>query len=206
MPPKSLQPSAVWERQTPVVNKRPETDARNRPPKNLRKLPALRADVVANSARSGVKALSCLSSSLVPYPSFPPKRAKNRSFRSSASSHRTRFAGLRREPWCPRNLLRKGDKRLSNPSLGLGLHPARSGRTQRHTGANTGRFGWSAITTLGSCCGLSNSPGAGVRTACFPVHALCPSPDGMNWMPSFSAFALAFCCAAARSAFSNCRS
>ncbi len=106
----------------------------------------------------------------------------------------------------PRNLARKGAKPPKIPLLGLGLHPARSGRTQRHTGANTGRFGWSAITTLGLCCGLSNSPGAGVRTACFSVHALCPSPDGMNWMPSFSAFALAFCCAAARSAFSNCRS
>ena len=37
-------------------------------------------------------------------------------------------------------------------------------------------------------------------------HALCPSPAGMNPMPSFSAFALAFCCAEARSAFANCRS
>ena len=169
MPPKSLQPAAVWGRRTPVVNKRPETDARNRPPENPRKLPALRAVVVAHNAGSGARALS-------------------------------RFF------FRPRNLARKGAKPPKIPLLGLGLHPARSGRTQRHTGANTGRFGWSAITTLGLCCGLSNSPGAGVRTACFSVHALCPSPDGMNWMPSFSAFALAFCCAAARSAFSNCRS
>ena len=169
MPPKSLQLLGVRGRQTPVVNKRPETDTRNRPPKNPRKLPALRADLTRNDAACGVIRLSCFF------------------FR-------------------PRNLARKGAKPPKIPLLGLGLHPARSGRTQRHTGANTGRFGWSAITTLGSCCGLSNSPGAGVRTACFPVHALCPSPDGMNWMPSFSAFALAFCCAAARSAFSNCRS
>ena len=90
--------------------------------------------------------------------------------------------------------------------LRLGPYQTWAGRTRRHTGANTGRFGWGAITTLGSCCGLSNSPGAGSRTVYFSVYALCPSPAGMNWIPSFSALVFAFCCAAARSAFANCRS
>lgn len=169
MPPKSLQPAAVWGRRTPVVNKRPETDARNRPPENPRKLPALRAVVVAHNAGSGARALS-------------------------------RFF------FRPRNLGQKGRFSLSNPLWGLGLHPVPEGRTQRHTGANTGRFGWRVITTLGSCCGLLNAPGAGVGMVYFPVYALCPSPAGMNATPSFSAFAFAFCCIVARSAFANCRS
>ena len=169
MPPKSLQPAAIRGPQTPVVNKRPETDARNRPPENLRKLPALRAVVIADSAGSGARVLS-------------------------------RFF------FRPRNLARKGAKPPKIPSVGLGLHPAPKGRTQRPVRGKHGAFGWGAVTTLGSCCGSSNCPGVGISAAYFPIHALCPSGAGMNWMPSLSAFAFAFCCATARSAFSNCRS
>ena len=49
-----------------------------------RKPPALR-EVVAALAHNSVRAFSCSSSSQAPYPSFPPKRAKTRSFRCSSS-------------------------------------------------------------------------------------------------------------------------
>ena len=52
-------------------------------------------------------AFSCSSSSQAPHLSFPPKGAKIRSLRCASSSHRTRFAGLRREPWC---VLRRASK------------------------------------------------------------------------------------------------
>ena len=45
--------------------------------------------------------VSCFSSPQAPYRSFPPKTAKTHSFRCVSSSHRTRFAGLRREPCFP---------------------------------------------------------------------------------------------------------
>ena len=52
-----------------------------------RKPPALR-EVVAALAHNSVRAFSCFSSSQAPYPSFPPKRAKTRSFRCSSSPQR----------------------------------------------------------------------------------------------------------------------
>lgn len=100
----------------------------------------------------------------------------------------------------------RGPNRPKSPDWGWDSTQPGWGAHSGLCGANTGHFGWGAITTLGSYCGLSNSPGAGIRTVYFSVYALCPSPAGMNWMPSFSAFTLAFCCAAARSAFANCRS
>ena len=107
-------------------------------------------------------------------------------------------------------VLASSAKRGANPSKsplwGWDSTQPRRGAHSGLCGANTGHFGWRAITTLGSCYELLNVPGAGIRIDYFPVHALCPSPAGMNPMPSFSAFAFAFCCAAASSAFTNCRS
>ena len=172
MPPKSLQLLGVRGRQTPVVNKRLETDARNRPPENPVNCPHCGQLwlPIAPEAAPG----------LYPASSFV--------LRTPAKS---------------------GENPLESPDWDWDSTQPRKGAhsgTQRHTGVNTGHLGWGAIITLGLCCGLSNSPGAGIRLVYSPVYALCPSLAGMNWMPSFSAFALAFCCAAARSAFANCRS
>ena len=50
--------------------------------------------------------------------------------------------------------------------------------------------------------GAHNGPQGPTRGS----HALCPSPAGMNPMPSFSAFALAFCRAVVSSNSAICRS
>ena len=39
MPPQSLQPAAIWGRQTPIMSKRPETDARTHAPERFCKTP-----------------------------------------------------------------------------------------------------------------------------------------------------------------------
>ena len=57
--------------------------------------------MTGQSVGSDASPLSCFSSPQAPYRSFPPKRAKTHSFRCVSSSHRTRFAGLRREPCFP---------------------------------------------------------------------------------------------------------
>ena len=57
--------------------------------------------MIGQSVGSDASPLSCFSSAQAPYPSFPPKEAKTCSFRCASSSHRTRFAGLRREPCFP---------------------------------------------------------------------------------------------------------
>ena len=72
------------------------------PALNPRQLPALRAEVTGRSVGSDASPLSCFSSAQAPYRSFPPKAAKTHSFRCVSSSHRTRFAGLRRGSPCPR--------------------------------------------------------------------------------------------------------
>ena len=58
MPPKSLQPSAVGGTQTPCWVFKPKQDASFDPRANSLKLSALRADVIAHNAETGVKALS----------------------------------------------------------------------------------------------------------------------------------------------------
>ena len=173
MPPESLQPSWVRGRQTPIVNKLPEIDARIHAPKRFCKTPV-------NCPHCGQ-----LWSPIAPEaaPGFYPAS----SFVLAGSPE-------------------KGRNSPKSPRWGWDSTQPRKGAHSGLCGANAGRLGWGAITTLGSYFRLSNCPGAGIRTAYFPVHALCLSPAGMNWMPSFSAFALTFCCAAARSAFANCRS
>ena len=109
---------------------------------NSRKLSALRADVSRQSGGNDASLLSCFSSAQAPYPSFPPKTAKTRSFRCFSSSHRTRFAGLRREPCfvlrraekAPKNSPENGSESFS----GAGRCPSPKASTQRLTGANTG--------------------------------------------------------------------
>ena len=90
-----------------------------------------------------LKFLSCFSSAQAPYPSFLPKAAKTRSFRCVSSSHRTRFAGLRRAPCsCPpqsrRNPRKSARKRLEILLRGQGHRPAPKEATQRLTEANMG--------------------------------------------------------------------
>ena len=90
-----------------------------------------------------LKFLSCFSSAQAPYPSFLPKAAKTRSFRCVSSSHRTRFAGLRREPCsCPpqsrRNPRKSARKRLEILLRGQGHRPAPKEAAQRLTEANMG--------------------------------------------------------------------
>ena len=85
----------------------------------------------------------CFSSPQAPYRSFPPKAAKTHSFRCVSSSHRTRFAGLRREPCsCPpqsrRNPRKSARKRLEILLRGQGHRPAPKEATQRRTEANMG--------------------------------------------------------------------
>ena len=90
------------------------------------------------------------------------------------------------------------------PEAAPGLYPASSFVLQ--TPAKNGEkplesLGWGWDSTQPGRVAHSGTQG---RTR--GIHALCPSPAGTNWMPSFSAFAFAFCCATARSAFANCRS
>lgn len=90
-----------------------------------------------------LKFLSCFSSVQAPYPSFLPKAAKTRSFRCVSSSHRTRFARLRREPCsCPpqsrRNPRKSARKRLEILLRGQGHRPAPKEAAQRLAEANMG--------------------------------------------------------------------
>ena len=127
---------------TPTFVKPCPTDAISDSAGNLRKLSALRADVSRQSGGNDASRLSCFSSAQAPYPSFPPKTAKTRSFRCFSSSHRTRFAGLR---WEPCFVLRRAEDVPENPPESGSKSPPGQGRcpppkeaTQRLTGANTG--------------------------------------------------------------------
>ena len=104
-----------------------------------------------------LKFLSCFSSAQAPYPSFLPKAAKTRSFRCVCSSHRTRFAGLRRAPCScppqsrrnPENLLENGLKSFSG---GRDTAPP---RRRPHSGSQRRTWGF-----LGLCRQLSLHPAA----------------------------------------------
>ena len=143
MPPQSLQPSAVWGRQTPIVNKLPETDARIHAPERF-----------------------CKNSSNCPHcgQRWPPIAPK------AAPGFYPAFSFVLRNP------AKSGEKPLESPDWGWDS-------TQPRKGAHSG--------TQGQTRG---------------VHALCPSPAGTNWIPSFSAFTFVSCCIVASSAFANCRS
>ena len=68
---------------------------------------------------------------------FRPKWAKTRSFRCSSFSHRTRFAGLRREPYIVlRRLLRNLPKSVLTALAGVCYRCSPQSRTQRLTGPN----------------------------------------------------------------------
>ena len=83
--------------------------------------------------------LSCFSSSQAPYLSFPPQRAKTRSFHCSSSPHRTRLrwasAGA---PFGPPQSPRKWPKFARNPPGGAGPSPAPQSATQAFTAGSTG--------------------------------------------------------------------
>lgn len=102
--------------------------------------PALRDGVIGRSGGPDARPLSCFSSSQAAYPSFPPKRAKTRSLRSSASSHRTRFAGLLREPWCPPQVPGNRSKFALTALAGVCSRSLRQSRTQRLTGPSGAEF------------------------------------------------------------------
>ena len=93
-------------------------------------------EVVPALTHNSVRAFSCSSSSQAPYPSFPPKRAKTRSFRCASSPQRTRCAGLRRGPHF---LSAAAQIRPENPG-GAGPCPAPKEGTQPLTGRYAGRF------------------------------------------------------------------
>ena len=180
MPPQILQPSGVRGWQTPSVNKSLETDARIHAPKRFCKTPV-------NCPHCG-QLWSPIAPEAAPgfYPAsrrrwlhIPHFRPRGRKIAHSAAPP------LPTEP----------------ASLGFGGSPVVLA-TSAKRGQNCPTsllWGWD-----------STQPGRGAHSGTQGqtrgVHALCPSPAGMNWMPSFSAFTLAFCCAAARSAFANCRS
>ena len=86
--------------------------------------------------------LSCLSSSQAPYPSFPPQRAKTRSFHCSSSPHRTRLrwasAGA---PFCPPQSPRKWPNFASKLPNGAGGSPVLQWGTQPLTAGSTGLLG-----------------------------------------------------------------
>ena len=143
MPLRSLQPSGVWGRQTPIVNKSPETDARIHAPKKFCK-------TLVNCPHCG-QLWSPIAPEAAPgfYPAFS---------------------------FVLRNPAKSGKNSLESPGWGWDS-------TQPGLGAHSGPQGQTRGT-----------------------HALCPSPAETNWMPNFSAFASAFCCIVASSAFANCRS
>ena len=104
--------------------------------------------------------LSCFSSSQAPYLSFPPQRAKTRSFHCSSSPHRTRLrwasAGA---PFAPPQSLESGPIPLPIPQVGQGPSPALQSATHLLTAAYTVLLGPAA-------------PGASaVAAALFPVPA-----------------------------------
>ena len=117
---------------------------------NPRKLSALRADVSRQSDGNDASLLSCFSSAQAPYPSFRPKTAKTRSLRCFSSSHRTRFAGLRREPCfvlrraedVPKNPPESGSKSLSG--AGYAAPP----RRRPHSGSQGRTRGFIGVVLL----------------------------------------------------------
>ena len=146
---------------TPVLLKPCPTDAISDSAENLRKLSALRAEVSGQSGGNDASLLSCFSSTQAPYPSFPPKAAKTRSFRCGSSSHRTRFAGLRREPCF---VLRRAEKAPENPPRngsesfsGAGTLPHLEGG---HTAAHRGKHGGYSACSASFCCTCCRSAAA----------------------------------------------
>ena len=124
---------------TPTFVKPCPTDAISDSAGNLRKLSALRAEVTGQSVGNDASRLSCFSSAQAPYPSFPPKTAKTRSFRCFSSSHRTRFAGLR---WEPCFVLRRAEDVPENPPESGSKSPPGQGRCpprRRPHGGSQGR-------------------------------------------------------------------
>ena len=121
-----------------------------------------------------LKFLSCFSSAQAPYPSFLPKAAKTRSFRCVSSSHRTRFAGLRREPCF---VLRRAEKAPANPpesgleSLsGAGTLPRPEGG---HTAAHRGEHGGSSACSANFCCTCCRSAAISARYSwCWVSHSI----------------------------------
>ena len=180
MPPKSLQLLGIRGRQTPIMNKLPETDARIHAPERFCKTPV-------NCPHCG-QLWSPITPEAAPgiYPAsrrrwlhIPHFRPKGRKIAHSAAPP------LPTEP----------------ASLGFGGSPVvLASSLERGTNRpNSPQWGWdSAQPRI-----VAHS---GTQGQTWGNHALCSPSAGMNWMPSFSAFALAFCCATARSAFSNCRS
>ena len=192
------------------MNKSPETDARIHAPKRFCKTPV-------NCPHCG-QLWSPITPEAAPglYPAsrrrwlhishFRPKGRKTAHSAAPPLPTEPASLGFGGSPVVLATSAKRGQNCPTSLLWGWDSAQPRKGAHSGLCGANAGRLGWGAITTLGSYFRLSNCPGAGIRTAYFPVHALCLSPAGMNWMPSFSAFALVFCCAAARSAFANCRS
>ena len=82
----------------------------------------------------------CFSSSQAAYPSFLPQGAKTRSLRCSASSHRTRYAGLLREPWCPPQVPGNRLRSALTALAGVRSRRLRQSRTQRLTGPSGAEF------------------------------------------------------------------
>lgn len=112
-----------------------------------------------------LKFLSCFSSAQAPYPSFLPKAAKTRSFRCVSSSHRTRFAGLQREPcYCPpqsrRNPRKSARKRLEILLWGQGTPPRPEGG---HSAAHRGEQGGSSVCAASCRCTRQRSTSACCR-------------------------------------------
>ena len=86
--------------------------------------------------------LSCFSSSQAPYLSFPPQRAKTRSFHCSSSPHRTRLrwasAG---SPFGPPQSPRNRPKFAQNSPCGAGASPVPQPGTQPLTAGSTRLLG-----------------------------------------------------------------
>ena len=149
---------------------------------NSRKLSALRADVSRQSGGNDASLLSCFSSAQAPYPSFSPKPAKTRSLRCFSSSHRTRFAGLRRESCfvlrraenVPKNPPESGSKFLS----GAGTLPHPEGG---HTAAHRGEHGGSSACSASCCCTCCRSAAASARYSCCWVYHSIASRIGRMW-------------------------
>ena len=91
--------------------------------------------------------LSCFSSSQAPYLSFPPQRAKTRSFHCSSSPHRTRLhwasAGA---PFGPPQSLESGPIPLPIPQVRQGFPCPAIGHTPPHSGVHSASW---------ACCSWS---------------------------------------------------
>ena len=142
--------------------------------------------MTGQSVGSDANPLSCFSSAQAPYRSFPPKAAKTHSFRCVSSSHRTRFAGLRREPCFPpitaqsaeamshtawESPFRSGFKSHSHKRLTF-VFTGESGYTLAFTnriahrglhGETRGVLDGGAITTLGAFCAVRKPCVAGCQ-------------------------------------------